>query len=94
MPKVKNPSDRNVIRFPVSQQSIERQLVLWIQELVLSNSQLVPTVKRLLRSYQLLRAGETVTDVEEVLWQVEWALKDVETASLHGLSLLRELNGR
>jgi len=34
----------------------------------------------------MLQAGKPVTDTEEVLWQVELALKDAEIASLIGLA--------
>jgi len=40
-------------------------------------------------SYSLLQAGKPVTDAEEVLLQVERALKDAEISSPIGLAWLR-----
>src|ERR1700678_3234773 len=67
MRHVNKPSDSKLIEFTATQESIERQLAVWIQELVQSNSELVPALQRLRRSYRVLRSGKPVTDVEEVL---------------------------
>lgn len=74
------------IEFALTEESIETQLASWIRELVQSNTELVPALERLRRSYRVLQACKPVTDAEEVLWQVERALNDAETASLIGLA--------
>jgi hypothetical protein len=85
MPQASKHSGRNVIQFALTQQSNEMKLAFWIQDVVLSNSALEPALKRLRRSYRLLRAGEPITDAEEVLRQVDLALTDAKIASLRGL---------
>jgi hypothetical protein len=93
MPHVKKPSDRKLIEFPLTQESIDTQLAYRIRELVQSNSELVPALEHLRRSYRVLHAGKPVTDAEEVLWQVERALRHLETLSLIGLAWLRGPKG-
>jgi hypothetical protein len=93
MPQSNKPSDRELIEFAVTQESIETQFACWIRDLVRSNSELVPALEHLRRSYRVLQAGGPVTDAEEVLWQVERALKDAEIASLIGLAWLRGPKG-
>jgi hypothetical protein len=89
MYRVNRPSHRKLIALPVTQESIETQLALWVRELVQRNSKLVPALERLRCSYSLLQTGKPVTDAEDVLWQVERALKHVEISSLIGLAWLR-----
>jgi hypothetical protein len=54
------------------------QLLIWIRGVIESNRELVRVLERLQRSYKALLAGNSVTDGEEILWQVEGALKDAE----------------
>jgi hypothetical protein len=93
MRHVNKPSDRKLIEFAASQQSIETQLTRWIQELVQSYSELVPALQRLRRSNRVLQSRKAVTDAEEVLGQVERALDDAEISSLIGLTWLRGPRG-
>jgi hypothetical protein len=76
MPKVNKPSARKLIEFSLTEESSETQLASWVRELVQSNNELVPALERLRRSYRVLQADKPVTDAEEVLWQVQQALKD------------------
>ena len=93
MPHVNRPAERKITESTVTYESIETELALWIRELVQSNSELVPALERLRRSYRVLQAGRPVSDAEEVLRQVERALKDAEVASLIGLAWLRGPKG-
>jgi hypothetical protein len=93
MPHVNKPSGRQLIELPITQESIDTQLAYRIRELVQSNSELAPALERLRRSYRVLHAGKPVTDAEEVLWQVEQALKHLEILSLIGLAWLRGPKG-
>ena len=80
MPYVKNGPDKKVLEIPLPQDSIETNLVNWIRDLAQASSDVVPALKRLLRSYRALRAGDTVDDAEQILWQPEKALKSAERA--------------
>jgi hypothetical protein len=90
MQRAQEPSDRKIIEFARTEESVETELVYWIRDLVRSNSELVPALERLRRSYRELRDGKTLTDCEKALWQVEEALKVAETSSLLGLAWFRE----
>lgn len=80
MSHAKKPLNNKVLEFTVPQSGIGPQLVSWVRGLVKSNNELVPALERLRRSYNMLLAGKAVTDAEEVLWQVEGALKSAEAA--------------
>jgi hypothetical protein len=81
MSHAKKPSNKNVLEFNLPQDGIGPQLVSWVRGVVKSNNELVPALERLRRSYKLLLAGKPVTDAEEVLWQVEGALRDAEQSA-------------
>ena len=51
---------------------------------------LVPALGYLGCSYSFLQTGEPATEAEEVLWQVERALKDAEISSPLGLAAWTE----
>ncbi len=78
MPRTKRPSPNKVLEFPVPQDDVGPQLLSWVRGVVRSNDEFVPALERLRRSYNVLLAGKPVTDAEEILWQVEGALKDAE----------------
>jgi hypothetical protein len=78
MTNAKNPTDKKLLGFPGSDDSVERKLFSWIRGVVQSNDQLVDALERMRRSYNLLSAGGSVPDVAEILWQVEIALRDAE----------------
>jgi hypothetical protein len=80
MSHAKKPSNDQVLEFTVPQDGIGPQLVSWVRGVVRSNNELVPALERLRRSYKMLLAGKPVTDAEEVLWQVDGALKDAEAS--------------
>lgn len=77
MPHAKKPSTK-VLEFTMPQDGIGPQLVSWVRGVVVSNDELVLALKRLRRSYNMLLAGKSVTDAEEVMWQVEGALQQAE----------------
>jgi hypothetical protein len=96
MVKMNHPnksSDRKILEFVVTEDSVEMQLIFWIRDLVNCTNELVPTLERLRNSYRLLRADMPVTDAEEILWRVEQCLKDAEVSSLLGLAWLRGPKG-
>jgi hypothetical protein len=80
MSHAKKPLNNKVLEFTVPQDGIGPQLVSWVRGVVKSNNELVPALERLRRSYKMLLAGKPVTDAEEILWQVDGALKDAEAA--------------
>jgi hypothetical protein len=71
------------------QESVEMQIANWIQRLAYSNSELVPALRYLRRSYRASESGPSLTDVEKILWQLEQALEDAEALGILGLSWLR-----
>ncbi len=81
MSHAKKPSKKKVLEFTMPQDGIGPQLVSWVRAVVKSNNELVPALERLRRSYKVLLAGKSVTDAEEVLWQVEGALQDAEKST-------------
>ena len=89
MERTTKPSDGKIIEFAVTEDSVEIQLTYWIRDLINCTNELIPTLERLRNSYRLLRAGEPVTDAEEILWRVEQCLKDAKLSSLLGLAWLR-----
>jgi hypothetical protein len=93
MERASKPSDGKIIEFVVTEDSVELQLTYWIRDLVNCTNELVPTLERLRNSYRRLRAGEPVTDAEEILWRVEQCLKDAKVSSLLGLAWLRGPKG-
>jgi len=86
MERANKPSNTKIIEFLATVDSVERQLVFWIRDLVDTTNQLVPNLERLRNSYRLLRADKPITDAEEILWRVEQCLKDAELSSLLGLA--------
>jgi hypothetical protein len=74
----KRPSNGQSLEFVEPEDAVAMQLLIWIRGVVESNRELVCALERLRRSYGLLLAGNSVTDGEEILWQVEGALKDAE----------------
>ena len=72
------PLKKKLLTLPVPQDDVETQLLIWIRGVVQSNHELVGAMKRLRNSYKALLAGKSVTDAEEILWQVEVALMDTE----------------
>jgi len=64
-----------------SQEAVEKQLVNWIRGVVRSNYRLELALERLRRSYALILTGHGVTDSEEVLKQVDDALRDAHRAN-------------
>jgi hypothetical protein len=72
------PLKKKLLTLPVPQDDVETQLLTWIRGVVRSNHDLIGAVKRLRHSYKALLAGKSVTDAEEILWQVEVALMDTE----------------
>jgi hypothetical protein len=74
-------SSNKMLEFAMPKEGIGPQLVKWVRGVVRSNNQLVPALERLRSSYKALLVGKSVTDSEEILWQVEGALKDAERAT-------------
>jgi hypothetical protein len=72
------PLKKKLLTLPVPQDDVETQLLIWIRGVVQSNHALVGALKPLRNSYKALLAGKSVTDAEEILWQVEVALLDTE----------------
>ena len=72
------PLKKKLLTLPVPQDDVETQLLTWIRGVVQSNHDLIGAMKRLRHSYKALLAGKSVTDAEEILWQVEVALMDTE----------------
>jgi hypothetical protein len=68
------PLKKKLLTLPVAQDDVETQLLSWIRGVVQSNHELVGAMKCLRHSYKALLAGKSVTDAEEILWQVEVAL--------------------
>jgi hypothetical protein len=66
----------------VPQIIIDTQLEHWIRWTLESNIALAAALKRLRNSYKLLRAGKPAVDAEEILAEVEAALKTVEESSM------------
>jgi hypothetical protein len=93
MERANKPSDRKIIEFLATEDSVEMQLAYWIRDLVNCTNELVPTLERLRNSYRQLRADEPVTYAEEILWRVEQCLKDAEVYSLLGMAWLRGPKG-
>ena len=81
MSNAKKPSNQKVLEFTMPQDGIGPQLVRWVRGVVKSNNELVPALERLQRSYKVLLAGKPVTDAEEVMWQVEGALRDAKQSA-------------
>ena len=73
----KKPND-----FTVSRIIIETQIEHWIRWTLESNITLAAALKRLQGSYKLLQAGKPARDVEDILAQVEAALKTVEKSNI------------
>jgi hypothetical protein len=93
MERTNKPPDTKIIEFLATEDSVERQLVCWIRDLVDTSWSVVSTLERLRNSYRLLRANKPVTEAEEILWRVEQCLKDAELSSLLGLAWLRGRRG-
>lgn len=61
---------------------IETQIEHWIRWTLESNITLATTLRRLRDSYKLLQAGKVEEDADEILAQVEAALKTVEKSNM------------
>ena len=61
---------------------IDSQIEHWIRWTLESNIALAAALKRLRDSYMLLQAGNAEKDADEILAQVEAALKTVEKSSM------------
>ena len=61
---------------------IEMQIEHWIRWTLESNIALAAALRRLRDSYKLLLAGKRADDADEILAQVEAALKTVEKSSM------------
>jgi hypothetical protein len=73
------PLNKKLLTLPVPQDDdVETQLLIWIRGVVQSNHELVGAMKRLRHSYKALLAGKSVTDAEDILWQVGVALMGTE----------------
>jgi hypothetical protein len=57
------------------QSAIEHQLDKWIKQVSEANNELATALNRLKHSFELLLAGQKIADANEVLSQVERALK-------------------
>jgi hypothetical protein len=77
----KKPND-NVPASTVARIITETQIEHWIRWTLESNITLAAALKRLQGSYKLLQAGKPARDVEEILEQVDAALKTVEKRSI------------
>jgi hypothetical protein len=57
------------------QSAIEHQLDKWVKQVSEANDELATALNRLKHSFELLLSGQTIADANEVLSQVERALK-------------------
>ncbi len=80
-PGAKRPDD-GVPASSVPQIVIDTQLEHWIRWTLESNIALSAALKLLRDSYELVRAGKTAEDAEEILAEVEAALRTVEERSM------------
>jgi hypothetical protein len=78
MPHASKPSIKKVLEFTMSHDALESQLVRWMRGVAKSNDELVLALERLRHSYRALLARTPVTDAEQVLWQVDGALKGAD----------------
>lgn len=76
MPRLKPSS----LEFAEPQEVIEAQLENWLKSTVKSNDELATALKRLRDSYCALLAGKPVKDDDELLMQVEAALRQADKA--------------
>jgi hypothetical protein len=80
MAESKEPTSEKVLAFAVPQEGIERQIEDWFQRIVASNDELVFVMERIRDSYCALLAGNHVKDDDEILAQVETALRNAAKA--------------
>jgi hypothetical protein len=80
MAESKEPTSERVLEFAVPQAAIERQIEDWLQRIVESNDELVVVMERIRDSYRALLAGKPVKDDDEILAQVETALRNAARA--------------
>jgi hypothetical protein len=78
MTNAKKLTDKKLLGFPTTRESVEVKLLGWIRGILQSNDQLVDALEHLRRSYKALQTGKSVPDAANVLWQVEVALSDAE----------------
>jgi hypothetical protein len=71
-------SSEKVLEFAVPPEIIEAQIEIWIRATVESNIALAAALERICESYKLIQAGKPPEDADEILAQVEAALKDAE----------------
>jgi hypothetical protein len=76
MDHVKKPPGKELL-----ESAVEMQLINWIRAVTESNDELVCALNRLRLSYKALLAGEPVTDAQEILRQVEGALRSATKAN-------------
>jgi hypothetical protein len=88
MSHTKDSQGNKVVEFVTTQDETERQLLNWIRGLVESNHKLVPALEQLRQSYRAILAGKPVTNADEVLWQVETALKHAEKVNRSPISFM------
>jgi hypothetical protein len=79
---VKRKSPEAVLPFSVPQQGVEGQIETWIRGVVRSNDDLVNALVRLRDSYGAISVGEPVRDEDEILAQVQAALKGAARAKI------------
>jgi hypothetical protein len=72
------PLKKKLLTLRVPQDDVETQLLILIRGVVQSNHELAGEMKRSRHSYKALLVGKSVTDAEEILWQVEVALMSTE----------------
>ncbi len=79
---VKRKSPETVLPFSVPQQAVEEKIETWIRGVLQSNDDLVNALVRLRDLYGAISVGEPVRDEDEILAQVQAALKGAARAKL------------
>ena len=73
--------NKKPLRFPVPHDDVTIRILKWIRGIVRSNHELVGALERLRLSYKALAAGKPARDAEQILWQVDVALKNAERSN-------------
>jgi hypothetical protein len=79
MNETKKPPGRELLESGAPR-DVESQLLTWIRGVAESNNELVDALNRLRLSYKVLLGGEPVSDANEILRQVEGALRSADKA--------------
>jgi hypothetical protein len=79
MNETKKPPRRELLESGAPQ-DVESQLLNWIRGVAESNNELVDALNRLRLSYRMLLGGEPASDANEILRQVEGALRSADKA--------------